>query len=175
LAVPSVCVGTADVENLLAELGVTVRREASRGLIKRFSAYFAACIRRDRPLPNDKWHLDKLVIPINGVKHWLWRAVDASGDPLDILVQTRLNAKAAKRFLAVLITQLGKPRVVITDKLRTYIKPITHQAPQAGHRAHKGLNNRIEGSNMPTTRRREKIMGRFKSPKQAQRSLAAHD
>ena len=114
------------------------------------------------------------MIPINGVKHWLWRAVDANGDTLDILVQTRRNAKAAKRFLARLIAQFGQPRVVITDKLRSYIKPIAQQARDADHRAHKGLNNRIEGSHRPT-RRREKIMGRFKSPRQAQRFLAAHD
>ena len=65
-------------------------------------------------------------------------------------------------------------RVVVTDKMRSYIKPIARQAPGADHRAHKGLNNRIEGSHRPT-RRREKIMGRFKSPRQAQRFLAAHD
>lgn len=75
--------------------------------------------------------MDEVVIPINGVKHWLWRAVDANGDTLDILVQTRRNAKAAKRFLARLIAQFGQPRVVITDKLRSYIKPITRQAPGA--------------------------------------------
>ena len=102
------------------------------------------------------------------------RAVDANGDVLDILVQGRRNAKAAKRFMVKLITQFGPPRVAITDKLRSYIKPIAHQAPGADHRAHKGLNNRIEGSHRPT-RRREKIIGRFKSPSQAQRFLAAHD
>jgi putative transposase len=114
------------------------------------------------------------VIAINGVKHWLWRAVDANGDMLDILVQGRRNAKAAKRFISRLMAQFGHPSVAITDKLRSYIKPISHQGPDADHRAHKGLNNRIEGSHRPT-RRREKIMGRFKSPRQAQRFLAAHD
>src|SRR5680860_1910829 len=87
---------------------------------------------------------DEVVIPINGVKHWLWRAVDVNGDTLDILVQTRCNAKAAKRFLTRLIAQFGQPRVVITDKLRSYTKPIARLAPGADHRAHKGLNNRIE-------------------------------
>ena len=68
----------------------------------------------------------------------------------------------------------GDPRVLVTDKLRSYIKPIKSLAPNADHRAHKGLNNRAEGSHRPT-RKREKIMGRFKSPAQAQRFLAAHD
>ena len=165
---------TADVEDLLAERGVIVSRETIRLWVNRFGVYFAACIRRGRPRPNDKWHMDEVVVPINGVKHWLWRAVDANGDTLDILVQTHRNARAARRFLARLTDQFGSPRVVITDKLRSYIKPIAHQAPGADHRAHKGLNNRIEGSHRPT-RRREKIMGRFKSPGQAQRFLAAHE
>lgn len=165
---------TADVEDLLAERGVIVSREAIRLWVNRFGAHFAACIRHDRPRPNDKWHLDEVVIAIGGVKHWLWRAVDADGDTLDILVQMRRNAKAAKRFLKRLIAQFGHPRVAITDKLRSYTKPIAQLAPGADHRAHKGLNNRIEGSHRPT-RRREKIMGRFKSARQAQRFLAAHD
>lgn len=165
---------TADVEDLLAERGVTVSREAIRLWVNRFGAQFARCIRRDRPGTADKWHIDEVVIAINGVNHWLWRAVDASGDVLDILVQPRRNAKAAKRFLKRLIACFGDPRVVVTDKLRSYIKPIRDLAPDADHRAHKGLNNRIEGSHRPT-RKREKILGRFKSPRQAQRFLAAHD
>jgi len=110
---------TADIEDLLAERGVIVSREAIRGWVNRFGAHFATCIRRDRPRPNDKWHLDEVVIPIDGVKHWLCWAVDASGNTLDFVVQTRRNAKAAKRFMARLIAQFGKPRVVITDKPRS--------------------------------------------------------
>jgi putative transposase len=164
----------ADVEDLLAERGIIVSREAIRLWINRFGQHFANCIRRDRPRPNDKWHLDEVVITIRGKRHWLWRAIDADGDVLDILVQTRRNAKAAKRFFKGLTTRFGEPRVVITDKLRSYIKPIKTLAPDADHRAHKGLNNAIEVSHRPT-RKREKIMGRFKSHRQAQRFLSAHD
>ncbi len=165
---------TADVEDLLAERGVTVSREAIRQWVNRFGRHFAKCIRRDRPAAADKWHLDEVVIPINGRKCWLWRAVDANGETLDILVQPRRSAKAARRFLKRLISQFVEPCVVITDKLRSYFKPIRDLAPGADHRAHKGLKNRIDGSHRPT-RKREKLMGRFKSPKQAQRFLAAHD
>lgn len=91
-----------------------------------------------------------------------------------LLVQPQRNAKAARRFLKRLIARFGKPRVVVTDKLRSYFKPIRELAANAVHRAHKGLNNRIEGSHRPT-RKREKVMGRFKSPRQAQRFLTAHD
>ena len=165
---------TADVEDLLAERGVTVSRETVRVWVNRFGRHFAACIKRDRPIAADKWHLDEVVIAINGQKFWLWRAVDANGDVLDILVQPQRNAKAARRFFQRLVDRFGAPRVVITDKLRSYIKPIKSLAPDADHRAHKGLNNRIEGSHRPS-RKREKLMGRFKSPGQAQRFLADHD
>jgi len=165
---------TADVEDLLAERGVIVSRETIRNWVNRFGRHFSDCIKRDRPGTSDKWHLDEVVVPINGVKFWLWRAVDAGGNVLDILVQKQRNAKAARRFLKRLIDRFGAPRVVITDKLRSYIRPIRNLAAKADHRAHKGLNNRIEGSHRPT-RKREKLIGRFKSPGQAQRFLGAHD
>lgn len=150
---------TAVVEDLLAAWGVIVSREAIRLWANRFGPHFADCIRRDRPRPNDKWHMDEVVITIRGKKHWLWRAIDADGDVLDILVQTRRNAKVAKHFSQRLVARFGEPRVVITDKLGSYIKPIRTLAPNADHRAHKGLNNAIEVSHRPT-RKREKIMGR---------------
>jgi putative transposase len=165
---------TADVEDLLAERGVIVSRETIRLWVNRLGTHFADCIHRDRPSAADKWHLDEVVIPNNGTKYWLWRAVDANGNVLDILVQPRRNAKAAKRFLKRLIAQFGAPRVVVTDKLRIYTRPIKALEPNADHRAHKGLNNWIEGSHRPT-RKREKIMGRFKSPWQAHKFLANHD
>lgn len=165
---------TADVEDLLAERGVIVSRETVRLWINRFGRHFADCIRRDRPKPIDKWHIDEVVIAIGGQKFWLWRAIDADGDVLDILVQARRNTKTARRFFSRLVKQFGEPRVVVTDKLRSYTKPIQNLAPDADQRAHKGLNNSIENSHRPT-RKREKIMGRFKSPRQAQRFLSAHD
>ena len=114
------------------------------------------------------------MIMIRGKKHWLWRAIDANGDVLDLLVQSRRNAKAARRFFQRLTERFGEPRDVITDKLRSYIKPIKSLAPKADHRAHKGLNNVIEVSHR-STRKREEILGRFKSHRQAQRFLSAHD
>jgi putative transposase len=114
------------------------------------------------------------VITIHGTKHWLWRFTDADGNVLDILVQPRRNAKAARRFLRGLMTRFDTPRIVVTDKLCSYIKPIRTLAAGAEHRAHKGLTNAVEVSHR-STRKREKIFGRFKSPRQAQRFLAAHD
>lgn len=109
---------TADVEDLLAERGLMFSRETIRQWVNRFGGHFANCIRRDRPAAVDKWHSDEVVIPLNGRKFWLWRAVDANGDTFDILVQPRRSTKAARRFLKRLIAQFGEPRVVITDKFQ---------------------------------------------------------
>ncbi|ASM71033.1 DDE domain protein [Pseudosulfitobacter pseudonitzschiae] len=123
----------------MAERGVIVSREVIRLWINRFGAPFAASIRRDRPRSSDKWHIDEVVVSISGVKHWLWRAVDANGDSLDVLIQTRRNTTTARRFLIRLITHFGQPMLVIADKLRSYTKPIARLAPGADRRAHKGL------------------------------------
>jgi putative transposase len=159
---------------LLAALEVLVSWETVRLWVNRFGCHVANCIRRMRPRPNDKWHMDEVVITIRNKRHWLWRTIDANGDILDILVQTRRNAKAAKRFSQLLVAQFGEPRVVITDKLRSDIKPVKTRAQDADNRAHKGLNNAIDVSHRPT-RKREKIFGLFKSHRQAQRFLPAPD
>ena len=124
-----------DVEDLLAERGVIVSRETVRQWANKFGSHFANCIRRDRPRPKDKWHVDEVVITIQDKKHWLWWAIDADGDVLDIPVQPRRNTKPAKRFLKKLIDQFGAPRDIVTDKLRSYIKPIKALAKNADHRA----------------------------------------
>jgi putative transposase len=161
-----------DVEDLLAERGVTVSYETIRHWVNRFGHQFAARIRRDRPAPADKWHLDEVVIRIKGRLYWLWRAVDA--DVLDILVQSRRNKTAALRFLRKLMKRWGQPRVLVTDKLRSYGAAKAEIAPGIEHRHHRGLNNRSEASHRHT-RRREKVMARIKSPRQAQRFLSVHD
>ena len=164
-----------EVEELLAERGVIVSYEAVRLWCLKFGQTFAKKLRQRRGRPGDTWHLDELFIRIRGKRYYLWRAVDQDGDTLDILVQKRRNTGAAKRFFRKLLKGLQYvPNRLVTDKLRSYFAPIRKLAPDADHRAHKGLNNRIEGSHRPT-RRREKIMGRFKSQRQAQRFLAAHD
>ena len=163
-----------DVEDLLAARGVVVSYETIRAWVAKFGSQYAKVIRRDRPKVADKWHLDEVVLPINGKTYWLWRAVDSRGDVLDVLVQSRRNKRATDRFFRKLFKTFGEPWVVVTDKLRSYGAALKELAPGIEHRSHKGLNNRSEGSHRPT-RRREKIMGRFKSPRQAQRFLSVHD
>src|SRR5215208_7136947 len=106
------------VEEMLAARGIEVSHETVRQWAMKFGESFASKIRRRLPAPGDKWHLVEVVISIAGRKHWLWRAVDQHGTVLDILVQSRRNAKAAERLLRKLLKKHGKaPRVMITDKL----------------------------------------------------------
>ncbi|SMD13190.1 IS6 family transposase [Primorskyibacter flagellatus] len=163
-----------DVEDLLAARGVVVSYEAIRSWVAKFGLKFAKVIRRNPPAVADKRHLDEVVIPINGKKYWLWRAVDSQGDVLDILVQSRRNRRAADRFFRKLFKAFGEPRVIVTDKLQSYGAALKKLPPGIEHRSHIGLNNRSEGSHRPT-RRREKCMGRFKPPGQAQQFLTVHD
>jgi putative transposase len=163
------------VEEMLADRGIIVSHETVRQWGLKFGQAFANRIHRRLPAPGDKWHLDEVVICIAGRKHWLWRAVDQHGVVLDILVQSRRDTAAAKRLLRKLLKKQGwAPRVMITDKLASYAAAKRSIIPGVEHRRHKGLNNRAENSHQPT-RRRERIMKRFKSAGQAQRFLAAHD
>jgi putative transposase len=163
------------VEEMLAARGIEVSHETVRQWALKFGQGYANQIRRRLPAPGDKWHLDEVVISIAGTKHWMWRAVDQHGIVLDTLVQSRRNAKAAKRLLRKLLkTQGMAPRLMITDKLASYAAAKRVVMPGVEHRQHKGLNNRAENSHQPT-RRWERIMKRFKSAGQAQRFLSVHD
>jgi putative transposase len=163
------------VQEMLAARGILVSHETIRQWALKFGHGFANQIRRRIPAAGDKWHLDELVISIADRKHWLWRAVDQHGIVLDILVQSRRDANAAKRLLRKLLKKQGiAPRVMITDKLASYGAGKREIMPSVEHRQHKGLNNRAENSHQPT-RRREWIMKRFKSAGQAQRFLSVHD
>ena len=127
-----------------------------------------------RPRPGDKWHFDEVFVKINAhhpVR--LWRAVDQHGNVLDILVQSRRNAVAAKRFFRQLLKGLRYvPRVIVTDKLAGYQVAHRELLPSVTHRRWKYLNNRAENSHQPT-RVRERVMKRFAWPGQAQRFLFA--
>ena len=135
---------------------------------------FADNLRRRRPRPGDKWHLDEVFIRVQGGLRYLWRAVDQNGVVLDILVQSRRDGAAAKRFLKRLLKGLQyTPRVLITDKLKSYGVAKREVLPDVEHRESRYLNNRAENSRRPT-RQRERQMQRFKSMRQAQRFLSAH-
>ena len=162
-----------DVELILAERGIGVTHESIRQWCLRFGADFARKPRRRRPRPGDTWHLDEAFLRIDGVLHYLWRAVDQNGLVLDILVQNRRNAAAAKRFFKRLLAGLKyKPKRIVTDGLRSYGAARRDVLADVRYRTSRHLNNRAENSHRPT--RRERQMRRFKSPEQAQRFLSSH-
>nr|WP_084698672.1 IS6 family transposase [Roseomonas aerilata] len=150
------------VGEMLAARGIVVSHETIRQWALKFGQEFANGIRRRLTRAGDKWHLAEVVLKINGLTHWLWRAVDQAGMVLDVLVQRRRDKQAAKRLLRKLLKrQMRPPRVMITDKLASYGAAKEEVMPSVEHRQHKGLNNRAENSRQPT-RRRERQMKRFK-------------
>jgi putative transposase len=159
------------VEELLFEHGVVVSYETIRAWCLTFGPLIAAELNRRRPQPHGTWHLDEMVIKPQGKTYYLWRAVDADGLVLDILVQERRNQEAAEAFLRRVVGGYPQaPRVTVTDKLASYGPAIRKILPRTEHRRHKGLNKRAENSHQPT-RQRERAMRRFTSPGQAQRFL----
>lgn len=163
------------VEEMLAARGVDVTYETIRRWAEKFGRDFAGAVRRRAPQRGDKWHMDEVVVSIAGKKHWLWRAVDQDGFVLDVLVQRRRDRNTARRLMRKLLKKTARaPRVIITDKLASYSAAKNDMRLKVEHRSHKGLNNRVENSHQPT-RRRERIMKRFKSARQAQRFPSIHD
>lgn len=164
-----------DVEDLLAERGIEVSFQTVSEWVLKFGLKFAFQLRRrSRGNFADKWHFDELVVSIKGRKYWLWRAVDAEGFILDALLQSRRNKKAALRLMRKLLKSQGAtPRVMVTDKLRSYAAAQAELMPGVEHRSHKGLNNRAENSHLPLRRRERRLM-RFKSARQCQRFVSVH-
>ncbi len=163
-----------DVEDLLAERGVTVSYEAIRLWCGKFGLDYARKLRRWRGRLGDTWFLDEVFVTIGGVRHYLWRAVDQDGDVIDILVQRRRDARAAKRFFRKLLKgQRSEPRWLITDKLRSYGAAHRSVMRSVVHNTRRYANNRAEVSHQPT-RQRERQMRRFKSAGHAQRFLSVH-
>ncbi|MFF6815981.1 IS6 family transposase [Streptomyces sp. NPDC012403] len=160
-----------EVEEL--ERGVLVSRETVRRRCAKFGQIHANGLRRRRPRPGDTWHLEEVFVKTNGELTYLWRAVDADGAVLDILVRNRRDKAAARRFFRRLLkTTRTVPRVIVTDKLRSYRAAHREVMPSVEHRSHKGLNNRTENSHQPT-RQRERAMKGFRSVGATQRFLAA--
>jgi putative transposase len=163
------------VEELLAARGIELTYETVRRWAVKFGLGIARRIRSTALARGDKWHLDEVVVTINGKKHWLWRAVDQHGAVLDVLVQSRRDRHAARRLMRKLLRKHGRaPRVLITDKLKSYAAADRDLGLKGEHRQRKGLNNRAENSHQPT-RVREKVMRRFKSSRHLQRFASVHD
>jgi putative transposase len=168
------CLSFRDAEDLLAQRGITVSYETIRQWCLTLGPEYARTLRRRRNRLGDTWYLDELFVTIQGRRQYLWRAVDQDGDVIDILVQSRRDGRAAKRFFRTLLKGQGcVPRRLITDKLRSYSAAHRTVMPSVVHSTRQYENNRAEVSHQPT-RHREGQMRQFKSAAQAQRFLSVH-
>ena len=163
-----------DVEDLLAERGIDVSYETVRRWSVTFCLSYAKNLRRSRPWPNSRWHLDEMFVSINGKRMYLWRAVDSEGEVLDILVQRRRDKRAALKLMRKLLKNQGFfPDAFVTDKLPSYGAALSDLGLSKRHDFGGRKNNRAENSHLPV-RQRERRMQRFKSPSSAQRFLSTH-
>src|ERR1700730_11899968 len=163
-----------DVEDVLAERGIAVSYETIRRWVNHFGPIIAADLRKRRPRPHSIWHMDEVYLKIGGRMVYLWRAVDAEGEVLDVLVQSKRNKHAAMKLMRKLLRKYGfVPGQLVTDDLRSY-GAAAHELGIANRRERgRWKNNRAENSHQPT-RRRERKMQRFKSPGSAQKFLSTH-
>jgi putative transposase len=163
-----------DIEDLLAQRGITVSREAIRLWCIKFGAIYTRRLKRRHRGFGDTFYIDEVFIKINGKQHYLWRAVDQDGEVVDVYLQARRDGTAANRFFKRLVRSHGRePRKIVTDKLRSYGVAHRELIPDTIHSTQRYENNRAEQSH-EATRVRERGMRRFKSMKQAQTFVTAH-
>ena len=163
-----------DVEELLAERGVEISYETVRRWVLKFGPVIARRLRWRRPQPNDRWHLDEMVVRIAGKRMYLWRAVDHESEVLDMLVQRRRDSRAALRLMRKLLKKQGfAPKLLVTDKLGSYASAFRRLGLSCPHEQELRKNNRAENSHQ-VVRRGERKLQRFKSARSAQCFLSMH-
>ena len=167
-----------NVEDLLHERGIDVSHETIRFWWNRFGPLFASEIRKRRvqqlrSYSNWRWHLDEVFVKINGVQHYLWRAVDHEGEVLESYVTKRRDRAAALNFLKKAMKRYGKPEVVVTDKLRSYGSAMKVIGNSTRQETGRWKNNRAENSHLPF-RRRERAMHRFRRMRSLQKFVFIH-
>ena len=166
-----------NVEDLLHERGINICHETIRYWWNRFGPMFAAEIRKRRvqshAYSNWRWHLDEVFVKINGETHYLWRAVDHEGEVLESFVTKRRDRKAALRFLKKMMKQYGVPKMIVTDRLRSYRAAMSELGNATKQNTGRWLNNRAENSHLPF-RRRERAMQRFRTTRSLQKFTSIH-
>ena len=165
------------VEDMLFERGIDICHETVRFWWNRFGPMFAGEIRKRRVhhgwYSNWRWHLDEVFVKINGETHYLWRAVDHEGEVLEVFVTKRRDRKAALQFLKRAMKRYGQPKVIVTDRLRSYRAAMNVIGNAADQGCGRWLNNRAENSHQPF-RRREGAMSKFRDVKTLQKFASVH-
>jgi putative transposase len=136
-----------DVEEFLAERGLDISYETVQCWVLKFGPVIARRLRRCRPRPSNRWHLDEMVVRIAGQRMYLWRAVDHEGEVLDMLVQRRRDGRSALRLMRKLLKKQGfAPKLLVTDKLRSYACAFRRLRLSCPHEQGLRQNNRAENS-----------------------------
>ena len=166
------------VEDLLFERGIDICHETVRFWWNRFGPIFAAEIRKKRAAnlrtwPQWRWHLDEVFVKINGQTHFLWRAVDHEGEVLEVFVTKRRDRAAALKFLKRTLKRHGRPKTIVTDRLRSYRAAMKIIGNVTSQECGRRLNNRAENSHQPF-RRRERGMAKFRDVKTLQKFASVH-
>ena len=166
------------VEDILAERGIDICHETVRFWWQRFGPMFASEIRKKRIVQRCnathwRWHLDEVFVKINGVQHYLWRAVDHEGEVLEVYATKTRDKKSALRFLKKAIRHNGYPRVIVSDRLRSYGAALKEIADAPAHETGHRLNNRAENSHLPF-RRRERAMLGFRKTETLKKFTTVH-
>ncbi|MGB0844656.1 MAG: IS6 family transposase [Alphaproteobacteria bacterium] len=156
-----------NVEELLHERGIDLTHETVRYWWNRFGPMMAAEIRKKRAqsfrqIPQWRWHLDEVYVKINGETHYLWRAVDHEGEVLESFVTKKRDKFSALKFLKKAMKRYGKPKSVVTDRLKSYRAAMKMIGNEGIQHTERWTNNRCENSHLPF-RRREYAMLRFRS------------
>ena len=159
---------------MLAERGIAISYETVRRWVNHFGPIIAAQLRKRRPKPHSIWHLDEVYLKIDGRMVYLWRAVDAKGEVLDVLAQSKRAKRAALKLMRKLLRKYAVvPERLVTDDLRSHRAATLDLGIDHLHDRGRWKNNRAENSHQPT-RPRERKMQRFKSARSAQKFLSTH-
>jgi putative transposase len=167
-----------NVEDLLHERGIEISHETVRYWWNRFGPMFAAELRRKRVdrmrgRKHWRWHLDEVFVKINGVTHYLWRAIDHEGEVLESVVTKTRDRKAALKLLKKSMKRHGRPENIVTDRLRSYGAALKDLGRGDDREMGRWLNNRAENSHLPF-RRRERAMLRFRRMRTLQKFASIH-
>jgi len=166
------------MEDLLHERGIEISHETVRYWWNRFGLIFAAELRRKRVermcvCKCLRWHLDKVYVKIDGVTHYLWRAVDHEGEVLESVVAKTRDRKAALKLLKKSMKRHGRPENIVTDRLRSYGAALKDLGRGDDREMGRWMNNRAENSHLPF-RRRERAMLRFRLMRTLQKFVSVH-
>jgi transposase-like protein len=163
-----------DVEELLAERGIEVDHVTIYRWVQRFTPLLADAARFARHWPGDRWFVDETYVKVNGVWRYVYRGVDQYGQVIDVLVSTRRDAVAARRFFVRALRMFKViPSEVVTDAAPVYPGVIDELVPAAWHHVEQYANNPIEADHGQLKRRLKPMHG-LQTDRTTQVVIAGH-